>query len=195
MRILLEDLGYAARQLRKGPGFTSLVVLTLALGIGANTAMFSVENGFHRPLPVRAPEQIVVLATQTKGDALGLEGIEYRFSYPALADFRKQAEAFSDLFAYNTGLGGLSAGGKASQFFYSYVTGNYFSVLGIKPAAGRFFLPGEGEKPGAEIVLVLGHSCWQKRLGGDAGVIGRRVRVDGKAATVVGVVPREFRAV
>src|SRR5260370_37006443 len=95
MRPLLDDLRYAARQLRKSPGFTVLVVLTVALGIGANTAIFSMINGYLRPLPVKAPSQIVVLAAQTKGDETGLK---YRLSYPALIDFRKQASGFSDLF-------------------------------------------------------------------------------------------------
>jgi ABC-type antimicrobial peptide transport system permease subunit len=90
-------------------------------------------------------------------------------------------------------LGGLSADGKGNQFLFSYVSGNYFSALGIKPVTGRFFLPGEGEKPGADSILVLGYSYWRKKFGGDPGVVGKQVLVDGKPVTIVGVVPQKFR--
>src|SRR5437016_1370048 len=123
MPALLQDLRYAIRQLRKTPGITLLVILTVALGIGANTAVFSMINGFLRPLPVKSPEQIVVLAAETKGDDTGFQ---YRFSYPALEDFRRQADRFSDIFAFNAMLGGLGADGRTAQILYSAVTGNFF---------------------------------------------------------------------
>src|SRR5947208_1107465 len=132
MQILRQDLAYAFRQLRRTPGFTTLVVLTIALGIGANTAVFSMINGFLRPLPVRSPEQIVVLAVQSKGDETGFR---YRFSYSGLEDFRQHAASFSDVFAFDLGLSGLQVDGKTTQFLFSYVSGNYFSSLGMKPAA------------------------------------------------------------
>ena len=189
MQTLLQDLRYAVRQLRKNPGFTLLVIVTVALGIGANTAVFSVVNGFVRPLPAKAPDQIVVIAAQIGNDNFGFQR---RLSYPALLDFRKQADSFSGLFGEDLQIGGLSSGGRASPFFYSVVTGNYFSALGIKPAIGRLFVPGEGEKSGTQPFLILGYSCWQRRFGGDPGVIGKQVRVDGQPATIVGVVPKEF---
>src|SRR5437870_2451095 len=106
MNGIFQDIRYALRQLGKSPGLTAVVVLTLALGIGANTGIFSVLNGWLlRPLPVPAPQQIVVLAPQQK------EGPQGKFSYPDLLDFRKQAETFSDLFAYQFGAAGLSANG------------------------------------------------------------------------------------
>ncbi len=187
--MLLQDLRYAARQLRKSPGFTGLVVLTISLGIGANTAMFSVLNGFLRPLPVPDPDRIVVLAEQNPNDEAGMG---FRFSYPALTDLRHQTSGFSDIFASNTLLGGLNVNGKITQFVYSAVTGNFFTGLGLRPAAGRVFLPGEGERSGSELIVVLGYSCWQKRFGGDPGAIGRQVRIDGATARVIGVVPKEF---
>ncbi len=189
LRAWIEDVPYAVRQLRKSPGITALVVLTVAMGVGANTAVFSMVDGFLHPLPVTAPEQLVVLAARTKGDDLGLR---YRLSYAALQDFRAQATDFSEIFGYSSGIGGLSADGKVTQFLDSAVTGNLFPALGIKPALGRLFVRGEGEKQGEDVLLVLGYSFWQKRFGGDPNVIGRQVRVSGMAARIVGVVPKEF---
>src|SRR5262249_17021191 len=149
----------------------------------ANVAIFSIVNGIIlRPLPVSEPKQIVVLAGLQPGAPLG----SYFLSYPELVDFRKQSGAFSDLFAYQVTLEGISADNKADHFIAEYVTGNYFSALGIKPALGRLFLPGEGETPGSEIPVVISYSYWQKRFAGSPGVIGKRVLVDGKPATVIG---------
>jgi predicted permease len=189
VRSLLPDLRYAVRQLRASPAFTALVVLTLALGIGANTALFSLINGFLRPLPVPAPDRIVFLAAQTRGDETGMA---FRFSYPAIQDLRRQADRFSGIFGFNTLLAGFSADGQVTQFLYAAVTGNYFSDLGVTPAAGRLFAPGEGESPGAALSVVLGYSFWQRRFGGNPGIVGRQVRLNGRAATVIGVVPKGF---
>lgn len=190
MMTLIQDVRYGFRMLAKSPGLTAIVVLTLALGIGANTAIFSVVNGWLlRPLPVPAPEQITVLAAQQKGDYLGV----FYLSYPQIVDFRRDAGVFSDVFASQSSIGGLSSEGNATQFLYAYVTGNYFSGLGVKPALGRFFLPSEGERPAQDPLVVLGYSFWQRRFGGDPGVVGRQVLVDGKPATVIGVAPKGFR--
>src|SRR5215469_1643545 len=184
---IAQDLRYAVRMLRKSPGFTATVVITVALGIGVNTAMFSLLNGWLlRPLPVPSADQITVLASEQK------EGSNANFSYPDLLDFQHEAAGFSDLFAYAFMIGGLSADGEAREIAYICITGNYFSALGVKPALGRLFLPGEGEKPGEELLVVLGYSFWQNKFGGDPHVIGRSVRVDGRQATVIGVTPREF---
>jgi predicted permease len=175
--------------LRKSPGITALVILTVALGIGVNTSVFSLLNGFLRPLRVQGPAKIVVLAAQTKGDETG---VEYRFSYPALADFRRQATLFSDVFAFNVLLGGLGLDGKTAQVLYSAVSGNYFPALGLEPAAGRLFRTGEGEVPHGDLAIVLGYSYWQKRFGSDPGAVGKQVRIDGKSARIVGVAPKGF---
>jgi len=116
-----------------------------------------------------------------------------RFSYQALQDFRNQTGKFSDVFAYSPRLGGLAFGTKTTQFMYSAITGNYFSALGIKPAAGRLLEPGEGENEGAPREVVLGYSFWQRRFGGDPTVLGQQVRVDGRPATVIGITPQNFR--
>jgi putative ABC transport system permease protein len=192
MHTFWQDLKFGARMLAKSPGLTAIVVVTLALGIGANTATFSIVNGaLLRPLPVRAPEQIMVLAPEEKGASL--QG--YNMSYLDLVDYRKQVSTFSDLFAYEINLAGLSADGRAEEIAVSCVTGNYFSALGLQPTLGRLFLPGEGEKPGEAGMIVLGYSYWQKRFGGDPRAVGKQVRVDGKPATIVGVAPKGFGGV
>lgn len=186
---LIQDLRFALRQLRNKPGFAFTAVLTLALGIAANVTIFSAVNGLIlRPLPVPHAEQIAVLAAQQQGAPLGV----YFLSYPELLDLRKQANVFSDLFASQVALGGMSADNKADDFVGSYVTGNYFSGLAVKPALGRLFLPGEGEHAGSEVQIILGYSYWQKRFAGSSNVIGKQVLVDGKPATIIGVAPEEF---
>jgi|SRR5579864_222871 len=189
MITLLQNLRSAFRQLTKKPGFTAVVVITLALGIGANVTIFGIVNGLLlRPLPVPEPNQIAVLASEQQGAPLGV----YFLSYPELLDLRKQSDAFSDVFAYQVALEGLSADNKADHLVASYVSGNYFSALQLKPALGRLFSNGEGETPGSESSLVLDYSYWQKRFAGSPDVIGKQVLVDGKPATVIGVAPKEF---
>src|ERR1700678_2171220 len=190
MTTMGQDVRYAVRMLAKSPLLTLIVILTLALGIGANTAIFGVVNGILlRPLPVKSPEQITVLAAKVQGDALGI----YTLSYSQLVDFRKQVEGFSDLFGYQPDLGGLSVAGRPNQFFYCLVTGNYFSTLGLQPAVGRLFVPTEGEAGGRDPYIVLGYSYWQKRFGGDPGVVGKQALIDGQAATIIGVAPKGFQ--
>lgn len=183
---------YAIRGLRRDPGLALLVTLTLALGVGINSVIFSVVNGLHRPLPVQDPQRLVVLATRHNGGGSGTEAMQYRFTYPALADFRAQSRSYSDLIAFDLGRGGISTGEKAREFVFSYVSGNYFSALGVRPAAGRLFVPGEGEAPDTNLPLVLGYTYWQERFGGDTGVVGRQIRISGAIATIVGVAERRF---
>jgi predicted permease len=190
MATLWQDARYAFRMLGKSPMLTVIVILTLALGIGANTAIFGLVNGILlRPLPVRSPEQIMVLAGQVQGDTLGI----FTLSYSQLIDLRKQSDAFSDLFASRVDLGGLSYEGKANQFVYGYVTGNYFSGLGVQPALGRLFLSTEGEAGGKDPYIVLGYDFWQKRFGGDPSVVGKQALIDGQEATIIGVTPKGFQ--
>jgi predicted permease len=186
---MAHDVRYALRQLWKDRIVALIVVVTIALGIGVNTAVFSVLNGFLRPLPVNAPEQIVVLAADTKGDETGFL---FNFSYPALQDIRRQSDSFSEVFGFSAEISGLSRGDRTTRFLYSAVTGDFFSALGVRPALGRVFEPREGETSGTELSIVLGHSFWQKQFGSDPGVIGMHVRVDGRPATVIGVTPKEF---
>jgi predicted permease len=185
---IVQDLRYALRMLAKSPGFTVVAVLTLALGIGVNTTVFSVVNGMLlRPMPVPNPEQMTVVGAQQDGTP-GYQA----FSYPDYEDIRKQTDAFSDILAYRVSLVGLSVGGKGDHCVISRVTGNFFSTAGIQPAVGRLILPGEGQTPGADPVFVLGYNYWQKRFGGDKNVVGKQVEMDGHPVTIVGVAPKGF---
>src|SRR6202142_27104 len=189
MDTLMQDIRYGIRMLLRNPGFLITAVLTLALGIGANTAIFSVVNGLLlRPLPVPEAAQITVLGfQQQKGNVL------VQFSEPTYRDIRSQSSAvFSHVFAYQISLDGLSVDGKADRILTNYVSGNFFSGLGIKPQAGRFILPTEGETAGADPVMVLSYAYWKSRFGGDASIVGRKVSVDGHPITVIGVAPKGF---
>jgi predicted permease len=186
---LFQDVRFTLRQIRRAPAFGVSAVLTLALGIGANTGIFSLLNGYLRPLPVPDAGRIVVVAAEMPGDETGFR---YRFSFPALNDYRTGTAAFSDVFAFDTRIAGLTAEGKTTQFVYHLVTGNFFSGLRLQPLAGRFFTPDEGEHPGGEPIVVLGYNFWQRRFGGDPNVVGTVVRLDGTPARIVGVAPAGF---
>src|SRR5215470_8462544 len=192
LETLLRDLRFGLRMLRKSPGFTAIALLTLALGIGANTAIFSIVNAILlRPLPVKDPAQLVTLSFQQPGGAS-----TSLFSYPDYRDFREQSSsALSDVLAYRVGIDALSLNGQSDRVMVHYVTGNYFTLLGVQPALGRLFAPPEGEAPGADPVLVLGYSYWQTRFAADPGIIGKRVLIDGHPFTVIGVAARQFRSV
>ncbi len=191
MDTFLQDIRHGSRALRKSPGLTAIVAITIALGVGANTATFSLVNGFLiRPLPVPSPGQLAALAIQEKNSPLGAHG----FSYPEFTAFRQQAADSCEVFGQALARGslGLSADGRTDRVAITAVTKNYFSGLEVKPALGRLILPSEGEAPGENPVLVLGYSFWRKRFDGDPSVIGKQVRIDGKPVEIVGVVPKEF---
>ena len=187
---MLRDIQSVLRQLWRSPSFVITASLTLALGVGANTAIFSVINGFMRPLPVPHPERIVVVATTMTGDETGLR---YRFSFPALQDYRGRAAVFSDVFGFDVRIAGLGVDGKTSQFVHHAVTGNYFQALGLKPAAGRLIAPGEGEAPNVDLFVVLGYNYWKRRFSGNEAIVGRTVRFDGSPAEIIGIAPAGFK--
>jgi len=185
---LWQDLRYSVRALQKAPGFAVIAVVTLALGMAVNTTIFSVVNGvLLRPLPVPNPDQMVVLALTQAGTA----GVQ-PFSYPDYQDLRAQTSGLGDIFAYELTLEGLIADGKGDHCVIARVTGNYFSTLGVRPLAGRLIRPTEGQTPGADPVIVLGYSYWQKRFGADAGVVGKQVEITGHSFRVIGIVPKQF---
>ena len=190
METLLQDMRYALRMLRKSPGFTVVAILTLALGIGANTAIFSVVDSLLlRPLAVKDAGQLTVLAfRQGNGPLLT------PFSIADYRDIRAQTTgAFSDMLGFQLSLDGLSMRGKADRVLTNYVTGNYFSMLGLRPYLGRLIVPSEGQTPGADPVIVLSYAFWKGHFGGDATMIGKQILVNGQPSTVIGVAPRGFQ--
>jgi len=194
MSTLLQDLRYGARLLLKTPGFTLIAALSLALGIGANTTIFTLINAvLLNPLPVEDPSQLASVWTtdeRNQNSALGflqLSPMNYK-------DLRDKNEVFSGLAAHSGLPLNITGGtGDPQQVFGEIVTGNYFGVLGAKPAIGRGFLPDEDQTPGAKLVCVLGYGEWQKRFGGEPSIVGRTISLNGQQFTVVGVMPQGFK--
>lgn len=198
MRTLWQDVRYGFRMLVKNPGFTATIIVTLALGLGVNLTVFLfVSDFFLRPLPVKDPERLayVMQATPRSGFPLG-------FSFPDYQDFRNSVEgqdggggmasAFEGLLAYRQMPVALSRGAVAERAWVAAVSDNFFEVLGVGAARGRVFAPGEGRQPGADPIIVLTHDGWQERFGGDPGIIGQPLLVNGLSFTVVGVTPPGF---
>src|SRR5438128_2507543 len=180
---MIADLKFALRQLRKSPGFTFLAVITLALGIGLNTAIFSLINDlFLRGLPFKQPERVVHMYSNARERNL----LELAVSVPRFQHFRAAQKIFDGFAGENIIPFTLTGVGDAVQLFGGKVTSNYFDVLGVQPIRGRNFLPEEEET--ADMAMVT-ENFWQKRLGGDANVIGRSITLDGVPHTIVGVLP------
>jgi predicted permease len=188
MKDLWQDVRYGIRMLAKSPGFTAIAVLTLAVGIGANTAVFSVVNSFlFRPLPVRDASHLVVIAQHDADDTDPTQ-----ISHLDFKDFQAQNNVLSDMTAYLIHFAGLSADHRSERVLVAYVEGNYFTSLGVQPALGRVFLPSEGVTPGKDPFLILGYSYWQRRFNGDPSVVGKTVDLNGQPVTIVGVGPKNF---
>ncbi|HEX8119100.1 MAG TPA: ABC transporter permease, partial [Pyrinomonadaceae bacterium] len=189
MRTLVQDVRYGLRVLWQRPGFTAVAVLTLALGIGANTAIFSViDAALLRSLPYREPARLVHLwETKRSRDFEQREA-----SYPDLLDWREQgSEVFEGMAGYTSRPVTLAGAGEATRARGAAVTSNFFDLLGVNAAAGRTFVGGEDGLE-AKRVAVISHGLWRRRFGGDAGVVGRSVTLDGRPYTVVGVLPSDF---
>lgn len=188
MDSFIQDIRYALRTLRRTPGYTIVVVLTLALGIAANTTVFSVLNPYLlRPLPFADAERLVQIGQVDP--VSGWDGA--RFSLQQLEDWRARSRAFEDLAAYHYGNRNLTGDEGAEQVLVGYVTGNLFALLGARPALGRAIVTTDDE-PGNAGVVVLDHGIWTRRYGADPGVVGRTIRIDGEAFTVVGVMGPDF---
>jgi putative ABC transport system permease protein len=186
----LRDIRYGMRTLAKNPLFTIISVLALGLGIGVNTAIFSIVNCvLLRQLPVRDPQQLVVIAGNAKGSSQFSD-----FSYPDFLDYRSQSgAAFSDMLGYLPRSSGFVADGKPEQVFATYVSYNFFSMLGIRPYIGRVVEPEDGESTtSSNPVAVLSYSYWQRRFNGDLSVIGKSAFLDGNLVTIIGVTPKGF---
>ena len=188
METLWQDLRYGARMLLKRPGFTFVAVLSLALGIGANTSIFAIVDGFlWRPFPVEDPDRLVgVFTTDPKNPGfLPTSTLNYE-------DFRDQNQVFTGLAAYGFAPLDLTHGGETERIFGLQVTANYFDVLGVRFSHGRGFLPEEGKALGSEPVVVLSYALWQNRFGGDLNLLGQSVTLNHAPYTVVGIAPQKF---
>jgi len=186
---LWNDVRYGARVLRKSPGFTTTAVLTLALGIGATTAVFSVCDAMlWKPVPLPHLESLAMVLQAVPGDPSG-----WSDATPAdTADIQKQSTSFSSLASYDQGLANIAgAGGEPERVAQALVTANFFHVTGVQPALGRAFRPGEDQK-GREQEVILSYNLWQRRFGGDRTLVGKTIRLDDQDYTVVGVMPAKF---
>jgi putative ABC transport system permease protein len=189
MRTLLQDLRFGLRLLLKSPGFAAVAVLALALGVAANTAIFSVVNAvLIRPLPYRDPSRLVMVWEHNR-----IRDRRQNVISPAnFIDWQEQSDVFEEMAAYNDWHANLTGGGEPVEVPVQYTTPNLFRVLGARPVLGRDFTP-DDVRPDAPAVVVLSHGLWQRRFGGDAGVVGQVVTLNGSPAEVVGVMPAGFQ--
>jgi predicted permease len=184
MRTLWHDVRYATRILAKSPGFTVVAILTLALGIGANTAVFSVVNALVlRPLPVERPQELAFFENARYGPSQ---------SFPNYKDLRDRNHSFAGLLGYRTAPIELDTDNGAERIWGYLVTGNYFDVLGLRPALGHFFTQNDDLHPGASPYAVLSYSAWQSRFGADPAIIGKTIRLNRLPYTVFAVTPAGF---
>jgi putative ABC transport system permease protein len=193
MDALWSDLRFALRTLRKSPGFTIVAVVTLALGIGANTTIFTVVNAvLLRPLPVEEPERLVaVLGTDARNNTPQQQFLP--MSYLNYQDLRDKNDSLSDIAAF-TGTGvSLSGMGNPEQLNATLVSGNYFSLLGVRAALGNTFDPEQAKKPGGYPVVVLSYGLWQRRFGGDPSILGKTITLNQQPFSVLGVAPKNFQ--
>src|SRR5712671_4540985 len=197
MNGLLQDIRYAIRQLRHSPGFFAIIVLTLGLGIGANTTIFSMVDWLVlRSLPIKDPQQMHFLAFARPG-----ANSEVEFSYREFVEIQKQTtDVFSGITSFVFGglagaqnsQSGMSVDGITESVQTAYVGGDFFSLLGITPAAGRFILSTEGKVVSADPVVVLSYDYWRTRFGGSPAIVGKAASINGHPVTVVGVAPKGF---
>jgi len=185
MQTLFQDLRYGARMLLKKPGFTLIAIVTLALGIGASTAIFSVVNAvLLRALPFQQPDQLVRIWESNPGANL----LTFSATFPNFIDWRDQNNVYSHMAAYREDGFNLTSGAEPERVIGVRVTAGFFPTLGVTPIAGRWFLPAE-DQPGGDRVVVVSYGMWQHRFGGDPKLIGRQLALDGETFTVVGIMP------
>jgi predicted permease len=188
METLLQDIRYGFRQLTKRPAFAALAFISMALGIGANTSIFSlVDTALLRPLATREPSRLVELyGTLHNGLDWSLQ------SYPNYKEYRDRNTVLSGLFVYRVVVSSLTANNSSQRVWGYLVSGNYFDVLGVKPLLGRAFLPEEDQTPDSRPVVVVSYNCWQHRFGGDPQIVGKTVEFNSRPFTIIGVAPKGF---
>ena len=188
METLWQDLRYGLRMLIKNPGLTFVAVLSLSLGIGANSAIFSLVDALLlRPLPVEKPEQLVAITTS---DYHGT--YPHGLSYPDFVDYRDRAEAFSGVIAFSPLPLNLRSGEQNERVWGIMASGNYFDVLGVRAVVGRTFLPEEDKTAGTHPVAVVSYSFWQRKMGSDPNLSGKTLVINGHNFNVIGVAPKNF---
>jgi macrolide transport system ATP-binding/permease protein len=187
---LLKDVRYALRWMFRSPGFSAVAILSLGLGVGVNTAMFSlVDSLLFRPLPVSAPDTLVDVFTG------GGDGDEYATSsYPDFLDLKAQNSVFSDMIGYSPMMAPISFGDRSRVALGQVVTSNHFSMLGVQPQIGRLLVPSDDD-PAAPRVVVLAHRMWQREFGADPAIVGKHITLRGLQYAVVGVAPASFTGV
>ena len=184
---LSKDVRYGLRTFRRDPGFATIAILSLAMGIGANTAIFSIFNALmFRPRPVSDPERLVELFV---GDR---ESPYETTSYPSYAEFRDRNEVFTGLAAYGVSQFKLAAGDEVEQLWGEVVSGNYFDVLGVQPLRGRMLNAADDTVPGGSPVVVIGYRLWQRRFNADPDLVGKTISINGQPLTVVGIAPAPY---
>jgi putative ABC transport system permease protein len=199
MHSLIQDLRFSLRQIRRSPGFMITAVLTLALGVGANTAIFSLlDQALLRSLPVRNPERLVILSATGKAwqghSSDHGSGVEKSFSYPMYRDLRDHGAAFDGLIATAPAEIGITRNGASDMAYAEIVSGNYFGVLGVPAAYGRLLTQTDDSTPGANPVVVLSFNYWKTHFGADAGVVGQTLSINGNPFQVIGVSAPAFQS-
>jgi predicted permease len=189
-----NDLRFALRTLTRAPLFAGVAVLSLALGIGANTAIFSLlYQVLMRSLPVQDPESIAVLHFEgARNGSSSSDSDASVFSYPMYRDLRDRNQVFDGLIARSGASANLIVNGQAERADAELVSGNFFPVLGVKPLFGRLFTAGDDVTPGGHPIAVLSYGYWTRRFGGSTAILNQTVRINGLSMTIVGVAPRHF---
>ncbi len=186
LETLLQDIRYGLRQLRRNPGFTAIALITLALGIGATTAIFSIVNGvLLNPLPYPHAPRLMAFAEKLPPFQ------DFAISYPDFLDWVKMNHTFEALAAYRHTDMNLTGSGEAERVKVIQVSASFFPLLGVKPVIGRNFAPAE-DRPGAASVVILSEGFWKSKFGGSSQILGKVLKLDGKGYTVVGVIPKSF---
>ena len=196
MNTVLQDVRYALRQLRKSPAFTITVIVTLALGIGANAAVFTLfDQVLLRMLPVERPKELVRFewTGAFSGSASSFGGMRYNFfSYPMYKDLRDQNKVFQGMLAADRSNVGVSWHNQAENKDAEVVSGNYFQLLGLQPALGRLLTPQDDTAQNANPVVVLSYDYWKTRFAASREVVGQIVLINGHPFTILGVAPQKF---
>lgn len=193
---ILQELKYAVRTLLRSPGYAAAGLISLGLGIGANTAIFTITNAvFLQPLPVKDPSQVLEMYTvdHATANSLGAGFSRTPVSFQNLKDYRARNEVFSGLAWFIYGGATVTGLGKPTVQNLMLTSANYFDVLGVQPVLGRAFLPNEDQAPGSNAVAILSHAAWNKLYGGDRAVIGRAINLNSVAYNIIGVAPANFK--